>query len=73
MLSFCLKCRKNIESKNPKVARIKNGRIMFLSKCTVCESKKPKFIKQENTSRLLSSVRIKTTLSKIQLVGFLLF
>ena len=26
MLSYCLKCRKNTESKNPKVARTKNGR-----------------------------------------------
>ena len=31
MLSYCLKCRKNTESKNPKVARTKNGRIMLLS------------------------------------------
>ena len=45
MLSNCLKCRKNAESKNPKVVRIKNGRIMVVSKCTVCDSKKSKFIK----------------------------
>ena len=32
MLSFCLKCRKNTESKNPKVVRTENGRIMYLSK-----------------------------------------
>ena len=29
MLSYCLKCRKNTESKNPKVARKKNGRMML--------------------------------------------
>ena len=39
MLSPCLKCGKNTESKNPKVARTKNGRIMLLSKCAVCDSK----------------------------------
>ena len=33
MLSYCLKCRKNTESKNPKVARTKNERIMLLSIC----------------------------------------
>ena len=33
MLSYCLKCRKNTESKNPKVVRTKNGRIMLLSNC----------------------------------------
>ena len=45
MLSYCFKCRKNTESKNPKVARTKNKRIMLLSNCVVCDSKKSKFIK----------------------------
>ena len=27
MLSYCLKCRKNTESKNPKAVRTKNGSI----------------------------------------------
>ena len=40
MLSYCLKCRKNTETKNPKVARTKNGRIILLSKCTVCDSER---------------------------------
>ena len=30
MLSYCLKCIKNTESKNPKAVRTKNGRIMIL-------------------------------------------
>ena len=60
MLSYCLKCRKNAESKNPKVVRAKNGRIMLLSKCTVFNSKKSKFIKEQEASRLLSSLGIKT-------------
>ena len=50
MLSYCLKCRKNTESKNPKVARTKNRRIMLLSNCSVCDSKKSKFIKQQEVS-----------------------
>ena len=29
MLSYCLKCRKNAKSKNPKVVRTKNGRIIL--------------------------------------------
>ena len=45
MLSYCLKCRKNTESKNPKVARSKNGRIMLLSKCEVCDGKRSNFVK----------------------------
>ena len=73
MLYYCLKCRKNTESKNPKVAKTKNGRIMLLSKCTVCDSKKSKFIKEQEDSGLLSSLGIKTPLSKVLLVGLLLF
>ena len=40
MLSYCLKYRKNTESKNSKVLKTKNGRIMILSKCVVCDSSK---------------------------------
>ena len=61
MLSYTLKCRKNTESKNPKVAISKIGRIMLLSKCAVCDSKKSKFIKQQEASGLLSSLGIKTS------------
>ena len=44
MLPYCLKCRKNTKSKNPKLLRAKNRRIMLLSKCIVCNSKKSKFL-----------------------------
>ena len=73
MLSYCLKCRKNTESKNPKVIRRRNGRIMFLSKCEVYDSKISKFIKEQEASGLLSGLGIKTSLSKIPLFGPLLF
>ena len=73
MLFYCLKCPKDTESKNSKVTRTKNERIMVLSKCAVCDSKKSTFIKQQNTSGLLSSIGVKTSLSKIPLVGPLLF
>ena len=52
MLSYCLKCRKNAESKNPKVVKTKIGTIMLLSKCEVCHSKTSKFIKEQEVSRL---------------------
>ena len=64
MFFYCLKCRKNTESKNPKVVRTKNGRIMLLSKCAVCNSKSSKFTKEQKASGLLSSLGIKTVLVK---------
>ena len=46
---------------------------MLSSRCIVSDSKKSKFIKQQEASGLLSSLGIKTPLSKIPLVGRLLF
>ena len=47
MLSYCLKCIKNTKSKHTKVVKTKNGRIMLLSKCAMCESKKLKLSKSK--------------------------
>ena len=46
---------------------------MLLSNCVVCNSKNSKFLKQQEPSGLLSILGIKTPLSKIPLVGPLLF
>ena len=73
MVLYCLKCRKNAKSKNPKVAKTKNGRIMLLSKFAVWDSKKSKFIKEKDANGLLSRLGIKTPLSKVRLVGPFLF
>ena len=35
MLSYCLKCINNTQSKNPEVVKTENGRITLLSKCSV--------------------------------------
>ena len=56
MLSYYLKCRKDTESKTPKVVRTKNGRVILLSKCAVCNSKKSKFLKEQEAKRLLSNL-----------------
>ena len=63
MLLYCLKCRKNTESKNPRDARAKNNRKFILSKCAECDSKNSKSIKQQEASRSLSILGIKAPLS----------
>ena len=73
MLSYCLRCKKNTESVNPKVSAASNGRTMILSKCAICGSKKSKFIKNQEAKGLLSSLGLKTSLSKIPLLGDVLF
>ena len=47
-------------------------RIMLFSKCEVCERKRSGFTKEQEASALLSSLEIKTSLSKIPLVDSLL-
>ena len=73
MLSYCLKCKKNTESINPKVSATSNGRTMVLSKCATCGSKKSKFIKKQEAKGLLSSLDIGTPLSKTPLLDDVLF
>ena len=65
MLSYCLKCKKNTENIYARVLKTSNSKIMLLSKSAVCDSKKSRFIKEKEASGLLSSLEIKTTLSKI--------
>ena len=56
MLIYCFKYRKNTEYKNLNVLKTKNWRIIFLSKCSVCDSKKLKFIKEQEARGLLSKL-----------------
>ena len=44
--SYCLKCRKYTKNINPEVSSTSNGKLMILSKCAICNSKKSKFINQ---------------------------
>ena len=45
MSKYRLKCKKNTESKNLKGVKSKSGKMLVLSKCTVCYSKASKSIK----------------------------
>ena len=73
MKSYCLKCRKDTENINPSVSSTSNGKAMTLSKCTICGSKKSRFIKNQEVKGLLSNLGIRTPLSKIPLLGDILF
>ena len=73
MLSYCWKCKKNTESKSPTFVKTKKRRILLLSKCEVCDSKKAKLIKEKETSWLLSTLTINATSIIIFLGSALLF
>ena len=73
MESYCLKCKKNTENIDQDVSSTSNGRVMILSKCAICGSKKSRFIKNQEAKGLLSNLGIKTPLSKVPILGDILF
>ena len=73
MKSYCLKCRKDTENINPRFSNTSNGRTMILSKCAICGSKKSRFFKDQEAKRLLSNSGVRTPLSKVPVLGDILF
>ena len=73
MLSYCLKCKKNTESINPKVSKTTNGKVIISLTCAICGSKKSKFIKEQQAKGLLSNLGLRTPLNKIPILGDILF
>ena len=73
MESYCLKCKKHTKNINPQVSSNSNGKLMILSKCAICGSRKSKFIKKQDGKGLLSNLGFKTPLSKILVLGDILF
>ena len=73
MESYCLKCKKHTKNTNPQVSSTSNGKLKILSKCAICGIKKSKFIKKQEAEGILSSLGIKTPLSKIPILGGVLF
>ena len=73
METYCLKCKKNTKDINPKISSSSNGKAMILSKCAICGSKKSRFIKNQEAKGLLSNLGIRTPLSKVPILGYILF
>ena len=72
MKPHCLKCRKDTENIDPKIWSTSNGKAMMLSKCAICGSKISRFIKNQE-AKGLSNLGIKTPLSKVPILGEILF
>ena len=74
MESYCLKCKKKIlKNIDPKISSTSNGKAMIYSNCAICGSKKSSFVKHQEAKGLLSKLGIKTPLSKIPILGDILF
>ena len=69
--TYCSACRKYTKSINPKIVRNKHNKSMIQSNCTVCGSKKSRFIKDYQAMGLLSNLGIRTPLSQVPLLNVL--
>ena len=72
MKTYCLVCRKNTDNINSKMVKTKNGRLMLMSKCSICGNKKSRFVKEQQAEGILSSLGIRTPLSNIPGLNILL-
>ena len=67
--TYCLACRKYTKNNNPKIVRNRQNRLMIQSNCA--NSKKSRFIKEQQSVGILSNLGIKTPLSKVPLLNIL--
>ena len=65
--TYCSSCRKYTKNTDLRIVKTKNERSMIQSNCTICGSKKSRFIKEQQAKGLLSNLGIKTPLSKVPL------
>ena len=52
MKTYCVKCRKDTENIDPKMVRTKKIRLIMQSKCSVCGTKKSRFMKEQEAKGL---------------------
>ena len=71
--SYCLKGRKYTKNINPRVSGTSNGKAMILSKSAVYGHKKSRFTKNQEAKGLLSNLGLRTPLSKVPILGDILF
>ena len=64
-------CKRDTEKLNSKIFRTKHNRLVMQSKCSVCEIKKSRFVKEPEAKGLLNNLGIRTPLSKIPLLNVL--
>ena len=73
METYCLRCEENTTIKSSNVGRTKHSKLVIIVNCAICGKKKSRFIKNQEASGLLHNLWIRTSLSKIPLIGDALF
>ena len=65
MQTYCVSCKKKTENKDAKIVKTKAGRLQMRSQYSILGNKKSKFVKEQEAKGILSSLGIRTPLSKI--------
>ena len=73
MKTYCLKCKKDTENLDSKIFRTKNNRLIMQLKCSDCENKKWRFMKEQEAKGLLNNLGIKAPLNKIPILAIFYF
>ena len=68
-----MKCKKYTKNIIQRVSGTSSGIAMTLSKCETCGSKKSRFIKNQEAKGLLRNLVLRTPLSKVPILGDILF
>ena len=63
-ITYCLSCKKDMESIDPKVIKTKNNRQVLISRCSICNNKKSIFISQR--SGLFDSLGLNTPQNRMK-------
>ena len=69
--TYCLVCKNYTENTNPKIVRNRQNRLMIQSNCSICGSKKSRFIKEQKALGILSDLGIRTPLGQVPLLNVL--
>ena len=56
--TYCLVCKDNTKSINPKIVRNRQNRYIIQSNCATCGSKKSRFIEEQKTLGILNNLGI---------------
>ena len=74
-MSFCFvySVERKRESKNPRIAKTNKEKLMLLSEYSVYDSKKLRFMNNQEASELLNYLGSKAPLSKISIIADIFF
>ena len=73
METYCIKRGTKAKNLNSIILKIISNRLIMQSMCSECRIKNSTFMKEQEAKELLNNLGIKTLLSKIPLLGNILF